>query len=398
MWKVLQNELKDLFSSSSQLKIHVLNESAAVLFTLSVSLHKTVTVKCIVQPDYPSSPALIELESHVIPAQSLAKVKFACENEAKRLSETNSVHVKCIHDMIKAILENNKLLLCVPQLEKIKQDLLTGPNDSMKLHEKKGIVNIHVEEKGFTAEFSLKISAMYPVKPVEIQCKKCDYPEKVAAAFVAQASNIAIRCSQGKSIEEKPVEIVTKMPADEHISQPIGIDQYRHDVKFLKERSEYRKLASKKQSRRDLLRFDRHELNREIDTQKSLSTSEPSHIEASANTIAGLLPVAYFLIQQFVKFLPYVRCALCKGELGENFKLPKECLPERVLCGHWFHRECLKRVMTEPPFGKQCPGEGCPFSVYSTIWKLENNAYERKWAMEQAHKREMEEINDFLDF
>lgn len=114
----------------------------------------------------------------------------------------------------------------------------------------------------------------------------------------------------------------------------------------------------------------------------------------------SLWPVVGFLINK-VKLYPIEKCQLCK----------RRCLPtdpkdivtdekddmfaERVYCGHLFHNGCLNKYMKMPPFqGKVCPG--CEQRIYHDKWKAAPRLVEARWAHEEAKKRELGEVVEFL--
>ena len=69
--------------------------------------------------------------------------------------------------------------------------------------------------------------------------------------------------------------------------------------------------------------------------------------------------------------------------------------PERLFCGHWFHFKCLDEHLTTPPFEKMCPA--CDRRMFHPKWSSDLKKLEKRWAVEQAHARELSEITDLLD-
>ena len=106
--------------------------------------------------------------------------------------------------------------------------------------------------------------------------------------------------------------------------------------------------------------------------------------------------------------LPTTRCGLCQKrmfpkkcaavkEWEENPKkyVDKGKYPQRCECGHWFHHECLQNFIEEPPFGKECPVEDCGEKLKHPKIETDPKVLERKWAVKEAKKREMDDIDDF---
>ena len=88
--------------------------------------------------------------------------------------------------------------------------------------------------------------------------------------------------------------------------------------------------------------------------------------------------------------------------------------PYQVYCGHLFHYDCLNSYMKTPPFtgldtavkvyrpliffivlgGKKCPK--CGKRIFHEKWKLPPQLAEQRWAHQEARKREIAEVADFL--
>jgi hypothetical protein len=73
-------------------------------------------------------------------------------------------------------------------------------------------------------------------------------------------------------------------------------------------------------------------------------------------------------------------------------KHPK--LPERVLCKHWLHHQCLNTLLTTPPFRKQC--KECQSLLAHPKWEMDLKKIEKSWALKQAKERELQEAVDLL--
>lgn len=115
----------------------------------------------------------------------------------------------------------------------------------------------------------------------------------------------------------------------------------------------------------------------------------------------SLQPVTDYLVN-FCRNYSTARCPLCKKRaLPEN---PDQVVTdpehgmyvERVYCDHLFHYSCLDKYMKTPPFtgGKKCPA--CSKRIYHDRWKISSRTAEERWAHEQARKRELDEVIDFL--
>jgi len=108
--------------------------------------------------------------------------------------------------------------------------------------------------------------------------------------------------------------------------------------------------------------------------------------------------VVEYIVNKFARLLPHEKCAHCKQPVIDAIKKgEKQADPaERAFCGHWFHSSCLEHVMTKPPFGMQCPGDGCDSRVFHPKWTSDVKTLERRWAAAQARQREVDDARDFL--
>ncbi|XP_023931502.1 uncharacterized protein LOC106155069 [Lingula anatina] len=114
-------------------------------------------------------------------------------------------------------------------------------------------------------------------------------------------------------------------------------------------------------------------------------------------------PVCEYMIRTCIKNYPAQKCPLCNEmALPEN---PQEIInepnhekfAERVYCGHTFHHGCLDIYMKTPPFtgGKKCPS--CSNRIYHENWKVTPELAEARWAHQEARRRELDEVVDFLE-
>jgi len=77
-------------------------------------------------------------------------------------------------------------------------------------------------------------------------------------------------------------------------------------------------------------------------------------------------------------------------------KAMKKRKPMRTYCGCWYHKSCLNTLLTEPPFGIECPTENCGRRVFHPDWPGDIKQLERDWAAKAARLREMEDAMLFL--
>ena len=80
----------------------------------------------------------------------------------------------------------------------------------------------------------------------------------------------------------------------------------------------------------------------------------------------------------------------------QSSKAKKKRKPMRTYCGCWYHKSCLNTLLTEPPFGIECPTENCGRRVFHPDWPGDIKQHERDWAAKAARLREMEDAMLFL--
>ncbi|XP_065072274.1 uncharacterized protein LOC135696715 [Rhopilema esculentum] len=117
----------------------------------------------------------------------------------------------------------------------------------------------------------------------------------------------------------------------------------------------------------------------------------------------SLKQVVSYLVKDCIKKFPGGICKLCgKRALPKN----PEDYPENpddekgvvwIYCNHIYHLGCMDAYMKTPPFtgGKKCIE--CGKVVYHDRWNISPKLAEERWAHQEARKREIDEVADFLD-
>ena len=113
----------------------------------------------------------------------------------------------------------------------------------------------------------------------------------------------------------------------------------------------------------------------------------------------SLRHIATYLVVECLRKFPDDKCPCCqKLVLPEDpsTELPLPLFVEMVYCGHLYHHACLDRLMTSPPFGenKKCPT--CGKRIFHDKWNVSAKLMEERWAHQEARKREVDEVADFL--
>mmetsp|Transcript_12170 Transcript_12170/g.19968 ORF Transcript_12170/g.19968 Transcript_12170/m.19968 type:complete len:485 (-) Transcript_12170:927-2381(-) len=84
------------------------------------------------------------------------------------------------------------------------------------------------------------------------------------------------------------------------------------------------------------------------------------------------------------------------SKTDKSAKEMRKMKPYRTYCGHWYHKSCLNTLLTEPPFGIECPDANCGRRVFHPEWPGDVKQLEREWAAKQARLREIEDAMCFL--
>ncbi|XP_077870114.1 uncharacterized protein LOC100372397 [Saccoglossus kowalevskii] len=113
--------------------------------------------------------------------------------------------------------------------------------------------------------------------------------------------------------------------------------------------------------------------------------------------------IAKFLVEDCIRRYPRDPCQICKDNAFPPDPKSVVTVPsndryiERVYCCHLFHHGCLDTFMKTPPFtgGKKCPG--CKQRIYHDKWNITPRLAEERWAHQEAKRRELAEVVDFLE-
>ncbi|KAL7435468.1 hypothetical protein ACHAXM_004669 [Skeletonema potamos] len=84
------------------------------------------------------------------------------------------------------------------------------------------------------------------------------------------------------------------------------------------------------------------------------------------------------------------------GKSDKQTKEMRKMKPYRTYCGCWYHKSCLNTLLTEPPFGIECPNFNYGRRVFHPEWPGDVKQLEREWAAKQARMREVEDAMMFL--
>jgi hypothetical protein len=188
-------------------------------------------------------------------------------------------------------------------------------------------------------------------------------------------------------------------------------------------RKEFRKLAVAESE------YDREQMAL-VKAQEEAEMRQLMKTKISSTSLPSLVPVVRYLVQEYISKIPNEICQNCQRNVlpltpeGETSRSDTQTEPPRTettiqkstkkksgnsgdtmtrserkpirsICGHWFHYKCLDVWLTTPPFLRYCGL--CTRRIYHPDWPEDIKVIERTYQAEQAKKREIADVADFLD-
>eukprot|EP00904_Undaria_pinnatifida_P013262 jgi/Undpi1/9066/HiC_scaffold_26.g11526.m1 len=407
---------------------------------------------------YPTTPLIVELTNASLPHPFLRKLTQKAEVVARGCSPTEANApcvgesekgsgsgtsgsgvighgtgraVAALGVVVDAV-EKNKFLPCWKELRQAAA-LVATRGGQLRAEEATGLVTVRVKSGPYSVVALIQVPDGYPMEGCGVEIRSHNFPEHIARRHLLQAEEIVRRCLCGYSPAmalqtSNPI----KMPPGKGGKPAAGgsvritsehVRNLKHDVEFIKKAHDLRDVGEGKkkgnakaappstQERRDarrqlktLAKTETVSEEEQARKQAELELKEQEdllHSQLCDTSQPSLLPLVDFLVNVFGWRLPQETCVSCdKKVLPDNPRHPAlkdpahKNRPTRVFCGHWFHYDCLRLWMTEPPFGKDCPR--CSHRVYHPDWPQTPKQLEKAWASRQAKRREIGEVRDFF--
>eukprot|EP01094_Clydonella_sp_ATCC50884_P013282 TRINITY_DN23568_c0_g1_i1.p1 TRINITY_DN23568_c0_g1~~TRINITY_DN23568_c0_g1_i1.p1 ORF type:complete len:392 (+),score=101.24 TRINITY_DN23568_c0_g1_i1:146-1177(+) len=277
----------------------------------------------------------------------------------------------------------------------------------LKVKERSGVVRVLIRYEAHHLEAVLRVPPRYPVDPPAFALKKHSLDGRLEASLTAAVNTLIRRFNDGHTdmyklpwLREHQEESDGIAPSGPSVSD---LHQFRHDMQFLKTVKELNAHSDDKKVRQ----HKKYLLKKEAQKELSLLALEQqqqqtSFREATQDPKPSVFASVHLLLTKFFADLVCRLCTMCGGRLlpadPSALRQPKYPLyPEDLTCGHWFHDSCLKDYVCKPPFhGKTCPdcGESLNHRKYNAQY---TEKAEKRWAVKQAKRRELEDIMEFLD-
>lgn len=329
----------------------------------------------------------------------------------------------------------------------------------MKADKTTGAIKLIVEREKYKVSIETTIPTFYP-DALTFNLTSSSFPYSILYRYTNIANDISRRCALGWPPEESLKSAIGQGQGPEGLDndektkkkkkgekadvliKSADIHKFKNDMRFLKKTKELRGVnnARKKGNAKEhaesstTRRFARKQLKKlnrkEVTVERELIAKQEREAALAEALLQGLhinegptpsLSVVFeYLIDSFALNLPVANCPCCEKRLlvanpsdlmimfGEGTeeemkkkktkkkKKEKSKKPIRLYCGHWFHYSCLDTALTSPPFKKPCPV--CGKRMYHKSWPSDVKKLEKRWANEQAKKREIGEIATLLGF
>ncbi|CAM9167382.1 unnamed protein product [Pylaiella littoralis] len=440
-------ELEDVRAMFPAPMIQAANSSFVQVVVMRTAYAK-IQVRLQFPDDYPttSTSPIVELTSASLPQPFLRKLTKSAEEAARNFTTTATETGKSKGEggtggrgravaaltVVLDAVNKNKFLPCWKELRKA-ATLVTSRGGEFRAEEATGLVTLRVRCGRYTVVALVRVPDRYPSEGCVVELKSHNFPAHIARRHLVQGEEIVRRCLYGYSPElalqtSNPIKMpptkgeITAGPGNVRITSE-HVRSLKHDVEYIKKAHELRDIGEGKAkgcakvatpstqerrgARRELKNLAKKEALSEEEQAKKLADLELKeqeellHSQLSDTSQPSLLPLIDFLVNVFGWRLPQETCISCdKKVLPDDPRDPSlkdpahKDRPTRVFCGHWFHHNCLRAWMTEPPFAKDCPR--CKHRVYHPDWPQEPKQLEKAWANRQAKRREVGEVRDFF--
>lgn len=343
--------------------------------TMAQCMFKTPRIKQLylyitVSEQYPQEAILVDISCPQLNSMLLEKMANLLNQEASKIAP--EIHIVKIADKLASTINENKLLTSWAELIDARKYL--GPNDQLQTLGKLGAFVLSLRENEWEMSIRVRVPDGYPYEPLDFTITSTNLIPSLVEMFRNQGTNVIHKCLYGDKIITKAVE------------QAMSAEQIRHDVDFLRTKNQLEKNSAQKDARRLHTRI----IRKEIDKEKEIIANQQDSV--STINMPPIGPFIQYWTQDIFRRIPTETCLTCRETIINS----KD--PERIVCGHWFHMRCLEEYMRTPPFEKYCIA--CNERVFHPKFPTEPKALERlakAWSMDQARKREIADVVDFLD-
>ena len=376
---------------------------------------------------------IVEMDSAYIRPGVVKKLTKAVEARIADAAKAGDMQILAAVTFLRKTVMENRLLCCMDEVRK-EQKAMGNTCSKLVTKDDSGLIRFSLANGAYKLTLELRIPDGYPAGQVSVTLRKSNFPKSVLHVYQAQADEIARRCALGYSEEqairgssglERPPEKKSSVKKAVRLDAK-KVNQLKNDVRVLKkvndlsgakEMSKQKRLQFTQSGNRRGLREGyesarraRRELRQLVKTEgdkEAKWAAEEQREAASAGALGAsdstrsVAPIIRFIARRVVKKLPQETCQGCKARLlpddpataADVFKSANKKRARRVYCGHWWHHNCLSKVLKKPPFGMQgCPSCGPDVRIWHHDWGRDIKKLEKHWAAERAREREIESV------
>ena len=368
------------------------------------------------KPEYPQKPPLMELRSSTISEQVLGKLESAANKFATEKCPNTPSLVPIIEFFYQAI-DANKLLFAKAELDQINE--LLKESDEMKLNYKRGTVLISQKVRNYYAKFRVTVPDEYPVEPVSFKFLSSNFHPHLTIIFATRVQFLIGRILKGYryALPSKKAQKKEEEPQEQEEWTPSSseLHEIRQDLQFLKKIQDLKVHSDDKNMRRAQTRLLKAEATNMSEKEKKQleieEQFEQQQIEMQrALDRRTLFPVVGFIMKELIQRLPKLICYECQLPLlpetppaswkedTSTVEMEKDIRVERLSCDHWYHYNCLEKIMSRPPFDdKKCLAPDCEESIHHNVFNIKFiRKMEQRWLKKEERRRELADIADFL--
>jgi hypothetical protein len=342
-----------------------------------------------------------------------------------------SPQAEVIYDHIASFIHENLFIPCWKEIKQI--STLVEGRGQIGANDKEGLIQLRFQQGNYRNSITVRVPPAYPEEGVQVEITHSSFPFEIYNMYKAQADEISRRCVAGfsadqavRSSNETRMATLNATPSGESKERLTtgNLKNLKHDVNVLKQMNELRQVnsardkrnqgtvhstAERREARKDLRRLAKAESAADALREKEMLEMEQREMlelmgtKISETAQPSLVPTVKYIIEEFALRLPIEPCQNCRKNVFPDDPSDKalsdtssKLRPMRSLCGHWLHHDCLNTWLTTPPFARNCPA--CERRVWHPDWPSDIKQLERAWQNQEARKREMSDVSDFMGF
>lgn len=397
---------------------------------------------------YPAEPLHVEVSSDTLPSklvdklQTMFREKLAKPESEGGLGTLGKPQVAAFYSYVDEMIHENQLLWATPEVRQVLALSKEKPSFTVLVNDTEGTLKIKATAGKYMMKAVIRVPDEYPAEPLEIDIPKSSFPATVYTVFLMQSREIARKCSIGISVE-RAIQQSTTVVAERLIAPPQKasgdrplhitssyLKDVKHDVNFLKQATDLRQMNAsynkqlhqyehstkvRRAARRELRKLAKSEFEKELAREEAEAAKAEEEQLREWRRVTGneelppqrcLRQVVEFLTRGFIFRLVNEK-SLVSGKrvfpedpakAADMIERRRNNRPTRApSCGCWWIFSELKEFMETPPFPKPCPRPECHGAIVEhPDFESDPKKRELAYSKQQAVKRELQEVEDFL--